>query len=49
VQQQQSKMVAQDAKIDDLEHQLAALTDLKQELHAALVKLQAKDELVAQR
>jgi hypothetical protein len=49
VQQQQSKMAAQDAKIGDLEHQLAALTDLKQELHAALAKLHAKEELIAQR
>jgi hypothetical protein len=49
VQQQQSKMTAQNAKIGDLERQLAELTDLKQELHAALAKLQSNGELVAQR
>jgi hypothetical protein len=52
MQQQQSKMAAQDAKIGDLEHQLAALTDLKQQvavLTSAIQKLHAKDELIAQR
>ena len=45
----QKRNAAQDAKIGDLERQVAELTDLKQELHAALIKLQAKEELVAQR
>jgi hypothetical protein len=57
VQQEQQKIAAQAAEIRDLkqqqvrdrQQQLAELKDLKQELHAALLKLQAKDELVAQR
>jgi Chaperone of endosialidase len=36
------------AEIRDLKQQLAELKDLKQELHAALLKLQDKDEVVAQ-
>jgi hypothetical protein len=34
VQQEQRKIAAQDAKIGDLEQQLAELEDLKQDLHA---------------
>jgi Chaperone of endosialidase len=37
------------AQIHDRQQQSAELNDLKQELHAALLKLQGKDELVAQR
>ena len=39
----------QDAKIRGLEQQVAELSNLKDELHAALLKLQPKDQLVAQR
>jgi predicted FMN-binding regulatory protein PaiB len=42
VQKQQQKIAAQDAKINQLQQQFAML-------QAALVKLQSKDELVAQR
>ena len=56
VQQQQEKFAAQAAsssaqaaEIRDLKQQLAELNDLKQEMRAALLKLQAKGELVARR
>jgi trimeric autotransporter adhesin len=39
----------QAAKINNLTQQLAELNDLKQEMLAVLVKLQSKDQLVAQR
>jgi hypothetical protein len=39
----------QAAEITDLKQQMIELKDLKQELRAALLKLHAKDELVAQR
>jgi hypothetical protein len=45
----QKKNAAQDAEIRDLKQQVAELNDLKQELHAALLKLRATDEFVAQR
>jgi hypothetical protein len=48
-QQEQDKITAQDAKVRGLEQQVAELTDLKQEMRAARLKLQAKDQLVAQR
>ncbi|MGA2191455.1 MAG: tail fiber domain-containing protein [Steroidobacteraceae bacterium] len=46
---QASKVAAQDAKIRGLEQEVAELNNLKAEMHAALVKLQSKDQLVAQR
>jgi hypothetical protein len=55
VQQQQQKMAAQAAEIRQLKQQQkqlvthAELNNLKEELQAALAKLQSKDELVAQR
>jgi hypothetical protein len=49
VQQQQRKIDAQAAEIRDLKQQLAELKGLKQDLHAALLNLQAKDELAANR
>jgi hypothetical protein len=42
-------VAAQDTEIRDLKLQIAELQDLKQELHAALLKLHATDELVARR
>jgi hypothetical protein len=45
----QKKNAAQDEEIRGLKQQVAELNDLKQELHAALLKLRAKDEFVAQR
>ena len=39
----------QAARIRDLEQQVAELKNLKQELHAALIRLQSKDELVDKR
>jgi hypothetical protein len=48
-QQEQDKITAQAAKIRGLEQQVAELTDLKQEMRAALLKLQAKEQFVAQR
>jgi hypothetical protein len=48
-QQQQRKIDAQAAEIRDLKQQLAELKGLKQDLHAALLNLQAKDELAANR
>ena len=42
-------MRRQAMKIRNLEQRVAELNDLKQELRAALQRLQAKDELVAQR
>ena len=44
MQQQQRINKAQAAKISDLKQELAELNDLKQELHAALIKMQAKDD-----
>jgi trimeric autotransporter adhesin len=49
VQQQQRKIDAQAAEIRDVKQQLAELKGLKQDLHAALLNLQAKDELAANR
>jgi hypothetical protein len=56
MQKQQQKIATQDeriaadvAQIRDLKQQMAELKDLKQELHTALGKLKAKDELMAQR
>jgi hypothetical protein len=49
LQQQQRKIDAQAAEIRDLKQQLAELKGLKQDLHAALLNLQAKDELAANR
>jgi hypothetical protein len=53
VQQQRTQLTAkidaQAAEIRDLKQQMAELKDLKQELRAALLKLHAKDEFVAQR
>jgi hypothetical protein len=54
---QDQHIAAQAAEISDLkqqqvhdrQQQLAELKDLKQELHAALLKLGVKDELVANR
>jgi hypothetical protein len=48
-QQEQDKITSQAAKIRGLEQQVAELTDLKQEMRAALLKLQAKEQFVAQR
>jgi hypothetical protein len=42
-------MRQQAVEIHDLKQQVEELKDLKQELRAALLKLQAKEELVAQR
>jgi hypothetical protein len=39
----------QAAEIRELKGQVAELNDLKQEMRAALLKLQGKDQLVAQR
>jgi hypothetical protein len=44
VQKQQSENAAQDAKIRSLEHQMTELRNLKQELSAALFKLQTKNQ-----
>jgi hypothetical protein len=49
VQQQQTKNSAQDAKIRDLEQQVAKLTILNRATQVALRKLQSKDQIVAQR
>ena len=43
------EMRQQAVEIHDLKQQVEELKDLKQELRAALLKLQAKEELVAQR
>jgi t-SNARE complex subunit (syntaxin) len=43
------EMRQQAAQIRDLNQQVAELKDLKQELRAVLLKLQAKEELIAQR
>jgi hypothetical protein len=48
-QQQKDEISAQNAKIRGLEQQVAELNDLKQEMRAALLKLQSKDQFVAQR
>jgi hypothetical protein len=45
----QKKNATQDAEIRDLKQQMAELKDLNQATQVALRKLQAKDELVAQR
>jgi len=44
-----SQAVAQANQLKSTQQQVAELNDLKQELRAALLKLQAKDQLVAQR
>jgi hypothetical protein len=49
VQKQQRINAAQAGEIRELKGQVAELNDLKQEMRAALIKLQSKDELVAQR
>ncbi len=49
MQQQQRINSAQAAEIRELKGQVAELNDLKEEMHAALLKLQNKDQLVAQR
>ncbi len=49
IQKQQRINSAQAAKIRELKGQVAELNDLKQEMRAALLKLQSKDKLVAQR
>jgi len=49
VQQQQATIQSQTAKINDLTRQVAELKDLKQEMRAALRRLQSTSELVAQR
>jgi hypothetical protein len=48
-QKQQSKNAAQDARIRDLEQQVAKLTILNQATQAALRKLQTTNQIVAQR
>jgi hypothetical protein len=48
-QRQQLTIAAQAAEIRELKQQMAELKDFKQELHAVLIKLQTKGELVAQR
>jgi hypothetical protein len=47
--QMTTKIDAQAAEIAGLKQQMAEMKDLKQELHAALVKLNTKDTLVVQR
>ena len=49
MQKEQTTVAAQAAEIRELKGQLAELNDLKQEMRAALLKLQSPDELVAQR
>jgi hypothetical protein len=49
VQKQQRINAAQAGEIRELKGQVAELNDLKQEMRAALIKLQSKDELVARR
>ena len=52
MQKQQQVNAAQAAKIDSLEQQVAKVDDLERqlaEMHAALVAIQSKDQLVAQR
>ena len=49
LQQQQRINLAQAAEIRELKGQVAELNDLKEEMRAALLKLQNKDQLVAQR
>ncbi len=49
VQQQQRINAAQAAEIRDLKSQIFELNDLKQEIRATLLQLQAKDKLVARR
>jgi hypothetical protein len=48
-QKQQSKNAAQDARIRDLEQQVAKLTKLNQATQVALRRLQTKDQIVAER
>jgi hypothetical protein len=43
------QLVTQSSQLRSTQQQVTELQDLKQELHAALGKLQSKDELVAQR
>jgi hypothetical protein len=53
MQQQHAQMTAkidtQAAEINGLKQQMAEMKDLKQELHAALIRLHSKDDLVVQR
>jgi hypothetical protein len=49
VQQQQTTIAAQAAQLHDVQHELAELKDLNRATQVAIRKLQAKDELVAQR
>jgi hypothetical protein len=49
VQKQQQKNAAQELEIRDLKQQVAELKNLKQEWRAALLKLRANDDSVAQR
>ena len=49
LQEQQATIKSQSAKINDLTQQVAELKDLKQEMRAALRRLQPTNELVAQR
>jgi hypothetical protein len=49
VQQQHATIESQAAKINELTRQVAELKDLKQEMRAALHRLQSANELVAQR
>ena len=46
---QEATIKAQAERIGELTQQVAELNDLKQELHAALRQMKAKDQLVAQR
>jgi hypothetical protein len=45
----QKRSAVQEAKIRDLQHQVAELQDLKLQLRATLLKVHAKDEFVAER
>jgi hypothetical protein len=49
LQEQQATIQSQSAKINDLTQRVAELKDLKQEMRAALHRLEAKEELLAQR
>jgi len=49
LQEQQATIKSQSAKLNDLMQQVAELKDLKQEMRAALRRLEAKEDLLAQR